>query len=311
MKHGKAMLICTVAGLAVSAVAKDDTSDSSGNPYQAIVARNVFGLKPPAPPPDPEANKPPPPKIFLTGITTIFGNKRALLKLTPPAKPGEPAKEEAFTLGEGQREGELEVLEIDEKAGTVKVNDYGTVLSLNFDDNGIKMPGTPAPGAAPGGAPRPGFVPPAAGANPYVPPGAAGGMGRPMRLPPPVGAAASPASAGMTPAYGSGTPSLAVGGTSLPLNTSTAGQSQLGRQAASAPTSGLSAEEQFLLVEAYREHAKQTGQQIPPIPPTPLSSAFNSAVGSGTPAAGGTTTPIIPSLPPRAPGLPLLLPPTQ
>ena len=120
-----------------------------GSPYQGIVERNVFGLKAPAPPPDPEANKPPPPKIFLTGITTILGNKRALMKLTPPAKPGEPAKEQSFTLGEGQRDGELEVLEIDEKAGTVKVNEFGTVMTLSFENNGVKAGPAPAPGGAP------------------------------------------------------------------------------------------------------------------------------------------------------------------
>ena len=155
MKHGERLLFCTLAGLALCTPGSAVAVDATGSPYQGIVDRNVFGLKPPPPPPDPEANKPPPPKIFLTGITTILGNKRALLKATPPAKPGEPAKEQFYTLGEGQREGEIEVLEIDEKAGTVKVNDYGTIATLDFDKDGVKVAGGVAPGA-PGAAGRPG-----------------------------------------------------------------------------------------------------------------------------------------------------------
>ena len=171
MKHGERMLICTLAGLALCATGKAVAGDSPGNPYQGIVDRNVFGLKPPPPPPDPESTKPPPPKVFLTGITTILGNRRALLKMTPPAKPGEPAKEQSFTLGEGQREGEIEVLEINEKVGTVKVNNYGTVTTLDFDKDGVKVAGGTAPPAAGTGARPAGFVP-APGANPSGTPGA-------------------------------------------------------------------------------------------------------------------------------------------
>src|SRR5512142_2768606 len=121
MKHGGKMLGIVAASLAACIAATATTTDGSGNPYQSIVIRNVFGLKPPPPPPDPEANKPPPPKIFLTGITTLQGIKRALLKTTPPPKPGEPAREQSLTLKEGEREGEIEVLEIDATARTVKV----------------------------------------------------------------------------------------------------------------------------------------------------------------------------------------------
>src|SRR5258708_2332237 len=45
------------------------------NPYQAIIERNPFGLKPPPPPPDPTPPGPviPPPKVVLTGIVSAFG----------------------------------------------------------------------------------------------------------------------------------------------------------------------------------------------------------------------------------------------
>ena len=297
MKHGDKMLICTLAALTLCAAANAATSDASGSPYQGVVVRNVFGLKPPPPPPDPEATKPPPPKIFLQGITTFGGIKRALLKAQMPAKPGEPPKtdQSSFILAEGQREGDIDVLEIDAKEGTVKVNNFGTITTLDFKHNGIQQAAA-APGAS--AAPRPGGGLPAPGANPFTPAGGAQSIPttRPMRLPLPTGAAASPASGG-------GTPSLALGGTSVPLYGSTPAQAQLQPQATAPPTSQLSAEEQFLIVEANREQQKLLGldKKLPPLPPTPLT--------PGTPATGPTTTTPQPSLPPR-PGQPLL-PPTS
>jgi len=160
----------------------------SANPYQGIVDRNVFGLKPPPAPPRPEDNKPPPPKITLTGITTILGNKRALMNVAMPPKPPDPAKQKSFILAEGQRDGDIEVLEIDETSGTVKVDDFGTVMVLDINKDGAKLPATPlapAPVAPPGAA---GYRPP--GPNAYAPTGDgnAGGLRtiptRQLRLPP-------------------------------------------------------------------------------------------------------------------------------
>ena len=163
------------------------TETSGGTPYQGVVERNVFGLKPPPPPPDPEANKPPPPKIILQGITTFMNVKRALFKMQLPPKPGEPAKgEQSFILAEGQRDGDIEVLEINSTAGSefVKVNNFGTITNLTFENNGIKTASAPAPGVQPGPA---GFVPPPA-ANPF---GGGGAPTRPMRMNPAAAAAAS------------------------------------------------------------------------------------------------------------------------
>jgi hypothetical protein len=274
MKHGQRMLICTLASVALCTSGNAVTSDAPGNPYQGIVDRNVFGLKSP-PPPDPEANKPPPPKIFLTGITTILGNKRALLKATPPPKPGESAKEQSFTLGEGQREGEIEVLEINEKAGSVKVNDYGTITTLDFDKDGVKVAGgiPPAPGGA---AARPGGFVPGPAANPFTPAGGANALPRPMRLPTPTGAAASRALGGATPVYAGGvpanagsTPGLTVGGTTVPLTGTIPAATPTQPQAAVPATSQLTAEQQFLMVEAERVRLQQQGldKKLPPIPP--------------------------------------------
>jgi hypothetical protein len=91
------------------------------------------------------------PKILLKGITTIFGDKRALLKVQFPAKPPQPAKEQSYILTEGQRDGAIEILEINEKTARVKVDNCGTVMEITFE----KPPPTPPPAA-----PRP---------NPYWP----------------------------------------------------------------------------------------------------------------------------------------------
>jgi len=128
-------------------------ADVPGNPYQGIVERNVFNLKP-LPPAGPAEPPPAPvPKITLTGITTILGNKRALMKVLEPPKPPQPAKEESYILTEGQRDGEIEVLAIDEQAGSVKVNNHGTVQELTFDKDGAKLPGSPLSAVVPPGMP--------------------------------------------------------------------------------------------------------------------------------------------------------------
>ncbi len=122
---------------------------SSIDPYHEIAARNVFGLRPP-----PARVEPPPaplPQVVLTGITTILGNKRALLKIRFPAQPSRPAKEESCILTEGQRDGPVEVLAINEKTAQVKLDNSGTVCVITFE----KLPPTPPPAARPRLPPSP------------------------------------------------------------------------------------------------------------------------------------------------------------
>src|SRR5262249_7348091 len=91
------------------------------NRFQRIAERNVFGLKEPMPvePTHTEAVAALP-KVFLTGITTLGGYKRALLSVQYPAKAGQPPKEDYLTLTEGQRDGGIEVLSVDENAKKVR-----------------------------------------------------------------------------------------------------------------------------------------------------------------------------------------------
>ena len=120
------------------------TPGTSSQRFDGIAARNVFGLRPPVVEtnaPQPEA---PLPRVVLNGITTILANKKALLKVLPqPTKPGQPAKEEAFILGENQREGDIEVLKIDEHARTVKIDNSGKQMTLTFEETTNSQPSTP------------------------------------------------------------------------------------------------------------------------------------------------------------------------
>ena len=153
MRRGRTW-ICVVSSFALCAGASAAVADPPGQPYHGIVDRNVFGLKPPPPPPRPEDNQPPPPKVTLTGITTLLGKKLALMTMQLPAKPPAPAKEESYMLAEGEGQDELEVLQIDEKAGKVQVKNHGTPQTLDFVNNGAKLQMASLPAAA---APPPGF----------------------------------------------------------------------------------------------------------------------------------------------------------
>lgn len=264
--------MCVAGSLAFCTAAAAVTEDApaAGNPYLAIVERNVFGLKPPPPPPDPEANKPPPPKILLQGITTFGGVKRVLFKMAEPPKAGQPGKgEQSYVLAEGQRDGEVEVLEINPVAGTVKVNNYGTVTELDFEKNGIKAPAAPAAAAA--GAP-PGSVPapPKPGA-PFPNP-----MGAPATVPSPF-PSRTVRTSGMTGTFppqaagtATGAPVVGVGGTALNL----AGGGQSYNPGVTQPpvATRQSQEANLLMLEANRlrhQQAVQSGRRAP-LPRHPL-----------------------------------------
>jgi hypothetical protein len=86
------------------------------------------------------------PKITLLGISAVVGDKKALLKVeTQPNSLG-ASKMESLILGEHQKSGQVEVFEINQEAGTVRLRCSGvvTTLSLNMDDAtaGAEVPQT-------------------------------------------------------------------------------------------------------------------------------------------------------------------------
>jgi hypothetical protein len=286
MKHGGKMLVFLAGSFAICVAVHGVTAEPQNNPYQSIVDRNVFALKPPPPPPDPEATKPPPVKITLTGITTILG-KRALLKSpAPPGKPGEPAKPElSYILAPGQREGDIEVLDIDEVGGNVKLRNAGVEVTLNIDKDGPKL--APSAAAMPPGAPgAPGAVPPVPGGpRGYTPPTPAGNPGftmptRTLRLPPAGTGGPVPNSAGAAVPGAGFVPGANPSYTTAP-NLS-AGQPQKNWP----PEANLSREEQMILMEAQRQQMMQQGNRAASLIPSTGLAEPSPGSQSGGPGPG-------------------------
>jgi hypothetical protein len=103
--------------------------------------------------------------VKLTGITTLSGNKRALLVIQEAAPPGQsrPSPRSAI-LSQGQSEGAVEVLQIDEQTGHVSIRNSGRVMELSLARDGLALP-DPAP-AAPAPLPAVPALPPPAPTKP-------------------------------------------------------------------------------------------------------------------------------------------------
>jgi len=133
---------CLAGGLALSAGLRAASSISTANlspenPYATTAVRNIFGLSPPAPPPAVDTNallEAGLPKITPTGIMTVFGQSQVLFKVAPAGKSGPSAKEEYYTLSEGQRQDDIEVVKIDEKKSIVTFNNSGFTQELPLSD---------------------------------------------------------------------------------------------------------------------------------------------------------------------------------
>jgi hypothetical protein len=256
MKNSGKLVLCLAGGVLLHSHARAVTSEPGANPYANIVDRNVFGLRPPPPPTAVAPPKSVAPNITLQGIISGFGKKQVLFKTMMPGAAGQPPKETSLVMAEGERMAEVEVLEINETAGTIRFRNHGEEQLKDLSKDGVKAPSGPAP-TAPGvaGVPPP-AVPalPNAAAPPQVPggggvPGAGGGVttfgasgnvnipGRPMRLT-------------------SGNAGAAVGATPMTPH-------------AERP---LSAEEQTILMEVNRKLTADKVQkgELPPLPPTEL-----------------------------------------
>lgn len=265
------------------------TSNPKDHSYQSIIDRNPFGLKPPPPPapPPPAQTNPASSEIVLTGIASVVKPTQVYLMRKEAGKK-DPSY---YNLSQGQVKDGIEILQIDEKARSVKIRNAGLETSLTFATHGVKppagapLPQPPAPGTA--GAPVPGGVPP-------VPPQP--GAPAPMAHVQPV----NPAFGGTTPAASPFSPTssgirtipsrtlraqpetyLAPGQAALGVGTP--GQVGLGGGSSSSstpatqqslPQNTLSREEQYLLMRANEMAQEQRYQQglgpkFPPMPPMP------------------------------------------
>jgi len=272
-KLANAVVAIAVCSLAVSALA------DRPNPYQTIIDRNVFALKPPPPPPDPaEQNVAPPAPLAtvkLTGITSLFSKKKALLEITPaPGKP--PVKP---ILEEGERSESVEVLSIDMDKNTVTIKNGTLLTNITFEV--VKSP-------APAAAPVPGL------------PGIPGRPIAPVPVPP-----APAADTGFN--TGSGRRGVSLSGGATPEPTITPAAPAL-------PTAFPAGAEGFRSIPSRQVRTPQPQPQVqdpvgsyvaietmrhtgtgPPMPPTPLSGVADNLSDQQTPYRGP------PQLPRRGP----------
>lgn len=293
------------AGAVTPETPQDNPQDNT-SPYQEIVTRNVFALKPPPPPPSPEDTKPPPSKITLTGITTFLGKKALMKTPPPPVKPGVPAAggpptDRFYMLGEHERDGDIEVVAIDEKAGSVKVINGGVEVTLTFEKDGQKLPNTPVAAAPiiPGTLPAPGGVFPPPAIPGTVNPAATGIKPtfpvRPMR-------GSADASGGLNPGYQSAS---VHSGVPLPSFTSAAPL-----QTQQTPQNTMPLEDQIINIEAQRQLTQNQvmAGRLPPLPPTIMTppgspGSLSPAPAENPPANTPSRTPL-----PGRPGFPGLPP---
>ncbi|MGA2245119.1 MAG: hypothetical protein ABSH48_08980 [Verrucomicrobiota bacterium] len=238
---------------------------AADTPYAGIVARNMFGLVP-IPPLDPHAGDPPadpPPKITPTGIMTIFGRDQALFTAAPKAKPGQPAKDDAYVLAEGERQDDIEVIKINHETSIITFNNHGTVQELPLI----------APKDVGGSAPGPG-----------------GGKGNPAFA----GSRQNPAAAGLSRLPGGTSPGAYNGGygrnngnnqgaqgssglassglASSGLASGSPGYRTFGSAAIQSPDEGsqMTVDQQELLIETQRKVLQDQGDPVGVVPILPL-----------------------------------------
>ena len=251
MNRGALVVAIGALGVASSiGSARALVSDAPENPYLGITNRNVFGLRQPikAPPIDPQLAALP--RIKLTGITTILGKKQALLLVEVPARPQSPARDDSCILTEGQSDGEIEMIAIDDKEGTVKVKNHCTLQTLDFVNNGVKLPAgsAPPPPGVLGGVPPPGMTVPAMRQIPQLPQRAYADN-----------ESTQPA---ITPQVSSQMMSGAINSGSVNSTAGTMGLSFGGGQngnTTTPPNFGLTGDEQSVLIEAQRAKLMESG----------------------------------------------------
>ncbi len=231
--------VCLASGLVLNTGLGADNHVSPNNPYVPIVVRNIFGLNPPQAviPTDTQ----PPSNITPNGIMTIFGTTQVLFKVAVPPRPPEPATEKSYILSDGQRQDDIEVTHIDEKAGIVTFNNHGVVQRIPL----VKAPPitTPTPVVM-----NSSFVAPVAAPNSYN--GGGGGGGNFARF---------GNRSGQNPGMGN--------------NSGNSGSASSGSTGGT-PRPQFSPEEQMIMIAAQHAQAQQNGDPIAKIfPPTPLDEA--------------------------------------
>ncbi len=272
MTRWKIVWFGVAAALSWPAAATDTTPEIYGAKYQAIFQRNAFNLHEPPPPPKVE---PPPPQINvkLAGITT-FPSKKALLVVKVANKP-----DDTPVMKEGEREGDVEVLAIDNAAGTVRIRSNGMEATLSLEKDGIEAAAAPVVAANPGMPVAPGMPAPVSAnhyaalpVNPataayqgYVPPSTTASGSR-SRLGVSVGGGGMP---GIPTGVSAPAATVGIGGQAVSLAPGVINTSG-GYTVPHPPAPKITAAESTILVEVEKMvHSKAIkAGDYPPLPPT-------------------------------------------
>lgn len=254
---GQIILALGIASLA-SITARADDLAMSGNPYDSIVARNIFSLVP-MPTNDPADQKPPDPpaKITPNGIMSLFGQLQVLFKVATPPKPGQPPQDQSYVMSEGDRQDGIAVTKIDEQAGMITFDNHGVIQTLALT-TASDTSTSPAPADGSGGH---GFMPPGRRFG--------GRMGQAHNFD-------NPSDGGSPGSYSSSS------GNNPSANPMSASETpSYGGNNGSSQANQLSPEAQALLIEQNRIDTQDEVNQgkAPPLPPTPITPA--EATGSG------------------------------
>lgn len=142
MKRGFQCVIWLAAGMIGCGQARAELGAGQFNPYATITKQNIFRLRSPTPTEQPEIQVPRP-KIILLGILAGPGPKQLLFKVLAVNS----SRADSYVLSENETAGEIEVVEIIERNGSVRLRNHGQEQFLTLEHDGMK-PGDAFPGVA-------------------------------------------------------------------------------------------------------------------------------------------------------------------
>jgi hypothetical protein len=239
-------LILAMGSVLLGAAVRADVTEAPDQRYQVIIDRNAFGLKPAPKISTIQTNKPlAPVNIQLSGITKDSAGLKAWMVIPAQTGHGKSSNPEYLSIPEHEKQGDIEVLEINEKESTVKILNAGTPVELNFKDNGLP---TPAAMPVPGVPINPHGIVPAPG----TPPPAIKTAAAPVNVSPYVAARN-----GFQPATSPRT---------IPARNVRTAPIQAPTQATETP---IDPAVQRVLMEVQKRQAEQQGIAFPPLPPLP------------------------------------------
>jgi hypothetical protein len=132
------------------AAVEASAADGDANPYSVIAQRNVFGLNPP--PPAPEPDKGPPlvlPVVHLSGFMRKGEQWKALLavEVENPDPHGHPlscyltlAEGDKKSVGSGAKQAAVELVKAYAEQEKVDIINSGTAMTLSAKDKGKESP---------------------------------------------------------------------------------------------------------------------------------------------------------------------------